>query len=392
MIVQDYAEQTREVEATAAYRVVISQATHDPAWDAFLAQTPGGHHMQTSVWSQVEAMRGWAAVRVIVSEGQHIVGGVQLLTRPVPMPLPQFLQPLLKPLMGTIGQVVMGPLVADNNPAVIQLVFDTIFHIAKKHRIRYLIMQPPYNGEALAQHLVWLGFQPSLTYRQMPATILLDLHPDIDSLFANMRKKHRQYVRQSIREGVTVREGTKEDVPAFYRIHKMTAERQDFKLAPLAYYLGLWDILSPHGYVKLLLSEYQGETITAELMLAFGDATLLLEHGWAERRDIRTNERAYWEAIAWSKSNSYRWCDLNGLDPEIARTIVNNEPVTDEMKHNWSFFKLGFGGSVILLPDAYDYIINPVIRWIYHKIPQKLQELVFHQVVVYARNSATVKE
>jgi hypothetical protein len=40
------------------YEVKTSDVTQDPAWDAFLAAVPGGHHVQTGLWSQVKALIG----------------------------------------------------------------------------------------------------------------------------------------------------------------------------------------------------------------------------------------------------------------------------------------------------------------------------------------------
>ena len=79
------AESERVSAAGAGYRTRVSYESDDPAWDAFLAATPGGDHLQTSLWAQVKAPFGWRAARVVVTRDDRIVGGVQLLIRPLPL-------------------------------------------------------------------------------------------------------------------------------------------------------------------------------------------------------------------------------------------------------------------------------------------------------------------
>ena len=79
------------------YQLRVAHETEDPAWDTFLAETPGGHHVQTSLWAQVRAAAGWRAVRVVARRGDGIVAGAQVLIRPLP-------------LVGAIGYVPRGPL------------------------------------------------------------------------------------------------------------------------------------------------------------------------------------------------------------------------------------------------------------------------------------------
>ena len=55
----------------------------DPEWDSFVERTPGGHHVQSSLWAQVKAVVGWLLLRVIAVRDGVIVGGAQILTRPI---------------------------------------------------------------------------------------------------------------------------------------------------------------------------------------------------------------------------------------------------------------------------------------------------------------------
>src|SRR5262245_16348561 len=121
----------RERISGPSYQIRLSQATEDPDWDAFVAQTPGGDHVQTSLWAQVKAAANWRAARVVVAHGQTVVAGAQLLFRPLP-------------LAGAIGYVPKGPLVAVDDPALRALIMDQLVHAARALHVRYLAVQPPY--------------------------------------------------------------------------------------------------------------------------------------------------------------------------------------------------------------------------------------------------------
>ena len=107
------------------YRVRISSAAEDPDWDAFLAATPGGHHVQGTGWAQIKAQAGHRAARVVVSLDDRIVAGATLLMRP------------LRPF-GAIGYVPRGPLIAADDPALSGLVMEQLHRVAKAHRVRLL--------------------------------------------------------------------------------------------------------------------------------------------------------------------------------------------------------------------------------------------------------------
>ncbi len=71
--------------STTNYQVRISDELEDPDWDAFLEKTPGGHHVQTSLWAQLKASFSWRTVRILVTQGEKIIAGAQLLMRTLPL-------------------------------------------------------------------------------------------------------------------------------------------------------------------------------------------------------------------------------------------------------------------------------------------------------------------
>jgi lipid II:glycine glycyltransferase (peptidoglycan interpeptide bridge formation enzyme) len=333
--------------------VEYSSALSDPVWDAFVAGTAGGHHVQTSLWAQVKASLGWQVERVLVTVGGRLVAGCQLLHRALPF-------------AGGLGYVSQGPLLATDNPGLATLMLQALHDRARARRIAYLAVQPPHRAAAVVSCLTTGGFRPSWLQVAPTATVVLDLKPSLEVLLAQMKRQTRQNIRRSEREGLTVREGSAADLPVFLALHRATGRRQKFEPYPERYFGVLWRILQPAGFVRLFMAEYQGQPVSALLVVPFGETVIAKLLGWSGLHGAqRPNEAVFWAAIQWAKTAGYCQFDLEGLDPASARRILNNEPLPEAWKHSPDFFKLGFGGRVELC-EAYDYIYNKLARRIYH--------------------------
>jgi lipid II:glycine glycyltransferase (peptidoglycan interpeptide bridge formation enzyme) len=342
------------------YQVRISHDTEDPDWDAFLAHTPGGHHVQTSLWAQVKALLGWRAVRVVVTQGERIVAGAQMLMRPLS-------------LLGSVGYIPKGPLFASGDPLVARLVVDELEQVAKAHRSQYLVVQPPCEVEALGDRLLCKGFEPSSTQVAPVATVAINLAKDLDDILGQMKAGTRRNIRLGQRKGITMREGTVGDLPAFHRLLVATGQRQGFSPYPEEYFAEMWRVLGPRGHVRLFLAEYAGEAVSALLLIPFGDTVIYKKGAWSGRHgNRRPNEALHWMAIKWAKAQGYHYYDFEGIDPEAAGAIAHGEPLPDSLTQTVTRFKLGFGGQVFLYPGPYDYVCNPVLRWAHATLYRKI--------------------
>ena len=82
----------------------------------------------------------------------------------------------------------------------------------------------------------------------------------------------------------------------------------------------------------------------------------------------------HWTAIKWSKAQGYRYYDLGKIEPVAAEAVQRSEPLTGDLIRSVSRFKLGFGGDARLMPGAYDYVYNPILRWAYSVIYQRIAD------------------
>jgi lipid II:glycine glycyltransferase (peptidoglycan interpeptide bridge formation enzyme) len=343
-------------DVTAGCTVSVSHAVEDRHWNAFVATVPCGDYVQTSLWAQVKAIAGWRAARIIIRYAGAIIAGAQLLIRPVPH-------------CGAIGYVPRGPLLARKDPEVLGLVIDALHREARSQHLPYLVVQPPRNDTALGPYLIASGFGPSPIQAATTVTSRIDLSRSRDHIWAQMHKQTRQNIRRGLRRGVTVREGTENDLAVFHQLHVAASERRRLPPYPMENLRQMWAAFAPYGYVRLFLAEYEGEAVAAHLTIPFGDTLLSKRSGWSARRGSpKANETLEWGVIQWAKARGYHYYDLDGLDPSAACYAGDSKRLPDPLKQTWTSYKLGFGGDVVVFPRAYDYVYSPLVRPVFRAV------------------------
>ncbi len=254
------------------YRVWLSGKAEDPDWDAFLALTPCGHHLQTSLWAQVKAAVGWRAARVIVMRADGIVaGGADADTSATPCRLRRL--------------HAWGPVDISEDPKVEQILMQQLHQLAKAHRVQYMVVQPPPGGEPLAHRLPNWGFRPSRVNAMPTATVLIDLSKGLDGVLAEMKEQTRKNIRRGLRRGIVVREGTESDLRNVYRFVVATSERQKGPVYPEVHIHELWRVLHPRGYLKLFVAEHEGGRVYSDRHPIQG-YRLFKTFGWSENTQI----------------------------------------------------------------------------------------------------------
>ncbi len=338
--------------AHAAYQTRVSFRSEDSEWDAFLAATPSGHYAQTSLWARVKSVLGWRAARIVVTQGERMVGGVQLLLRSIPF-------------MGAIGYVPKGPVVGSDDPTLAKLLIEKVREFTGANRVQYLRIEPPCNSESLVQDLLGCGFRPSSAEATPSATLLIDLTQQIDDILAQMKARTRANIRHGLRNAaIRFREGTEIDLPVVQRLLLATSERQKFPPYPEEYIFQFWRMFRLAGYIRLFLVEHGNEAVSAMLAVTYKDTMLRKIVAWSGfHGNQKPNELLDWGAIRWAKSHGYRYYDFEDIDGRAARDVLPGRPAPPNAARNVSSYKLAFGGKVTLFPQSLDYIYNPALRW-----------------------------
>jgi lipid II:glycine glycyltransferase (peptidoglycan interpeptide bridge formation enzyme) len=351
----------REIDSSTTFQLStsVTETLSDPRWDAFVERAPGGSHIQTSLWGQVKASSGWHVRRLVIEHQGNIVGGAQFLLRKVPV-------------LGYVGYVSHGPLLAANDPRLGAHVIREMKRTAAQERIRFLIVQPPHGNEALGQHLQEWGFQPGTTAVAPTATVLVDLTATEDEILAQMRQKTRQNIRSAQKKGMIAREGSEEDLDTFYQLLEVASERRGFSPEPPDFYKELCRVMEPAGYLKIFLAEHEGETISSLVITPFGDTVVCKRGAWSGKQPgLHPNHFIFWSVMRWGKANGYRYCDLDGIERERAVDILDGNNLHAERKYSTDDFKTQFGGEVRLLPGPLEYVPNPLLRWLYNGVVKR---------------------
>ncbi len=359
-------EQATLKPVSATHRIEWSSAPTDPAWDAFLATHPDGHHAQSTAWSRLKAQLGWQVLRLLLTKDGVICGGAQLLRRNVA-------------IGGAIAHLPKGPLIAasalHDEPRLTRYLLDEVQRMVQQQRIHYLLLQPPDHGWTLLSQLEERGLQPSLTTAMPTATVLIDLQQSREEILAGMKKKRRYGVRRSAKDGITVRAGTAADLPLLQQLLSATSERQGFTPFQLDYLQTMWQLFAPRGQIQLLIADYAGQPVSAQLLLAFGDTVAAKLFGWSgEHGERRPNEALDWASICWAKEAGYRYYDLEGIAPEAADALRHGKPLPTHLAQTPTSYKVDFGGKIVRYPPPLEYIANPLLRAGYRHIYPRLRE------------------
>jgi lipid II:glycine glycyltransferase (peptidoglycan interpeptide bridge formation enzyme) len=353
------------VFAIKQYKVRISNEVVDKQWDRFLERTPYGHHVQTSLWAQIKSSLGWQSVRIIITKNEKIVAGAQILFRSIP-------------LLGNVGFVSKGPLLAIHDDELENFVVAELQRLVRQFRIQHLIVQPPGSENKFENNFSEHNFLPSSTEVAPPATLLIDLSKDEETIMSEMSAKTRYNVRLSGRRGITIREGTEQDLDIYYSILKATGERQNFSPYPKKYFTEMWRVFHPTGHIRLTVAEFENQFVSAQLAVPFGDTVINKLSVWSgDHGSHRPNEALQWESIQWAKRNRYRYYDFEGIKPSAVPTVQNGKPLPESLKQSVTSYKLGFGGQAVLFSKPYVYLYNPLYRWAFNNLYPKLKDLKF---------------
>ena len=299
---------------------------------------------------------GYRTRRFVLDDGNVIVGGAQLLIRPLP-------------LGGSVAYVPLGPVLGSASPEIVENLVARIHSIAERQKIIYLAVQAPRGQEALNANLQACGFSSSLVDVAPNASVLLDLSQSLDALLGKMHKTTRYDIKAAQRKGITVRQGSEGDLGILQRLLLATANRQQFRTLDEKYLSQVWRLFSLREHIKMFVAEYEGQPISAAVVMAFGDTATYWKGGWSGEHGNRyPNEALQWTAIQWAKAQGYRYYDMGGIPRALAKAVLDGESVRKQGNYSVGFYKLGFGGQVELFPQALGYVYHPLLRRIWSAI------------------------
>ena len=335
----------------------------EESWDAFVAAGNPGSYLQLAGWSAVKRVNGWTNVRVAgaapAGSGRALdasgaapdgsgapVGAQILLRRPRPLPW-------------AFAYAPRGPVTHNWTTDTIGAFTTEVRSLPTTiGRVSHLRIDPEIERDgpldpdgALRRSFRSAGWRPAAPI-QPNATRIIDLAPDEETLWGDLRKKWRQYVNKARTAGITVSDAEGDALPEFYRVYRETADRAGFLIRTEQAYRDIWEAYRPAGNARLLFARRADGEALATLFLVRAGTRVVEPYGGmtADGGESRANYLLKWEAIRTSREQGATSYDLWGL-------------ATGGIAH----FKTGFGGREVQYIGAWDLVLDPLGRQAYER-------------------------
>jgi peptidoglycan pentaglycine glycine transferase (the first glycine) len=333
----------------------------DPTeWNAALATLLSRHVLQSWEWGQFKSRWGWSPRYLLYEESGQTRGAALILRRTVG----RFLNILYVP---------KGPALDYSDAALADRVLGKLAEIAQQDRSIFVKIDPDLaaSDRSILLDRSWRSSREQIQFRN---TVLIDLTPNEDQLLGAMKPKTRYNIRLAQKKGVSIREGTMNDLELLYSMYAETSQRDGFLIRPLDYYRDAWGSFIQSGSAQPLIAEVEGQAVAGLILFHFADRAWYM-YGMSRNvhRDLMPNHLLQWQAMQWAKSRGCTVYDLWGAPDEL------NE--NDSM---WGVYKFkeGLGGKFAEHVGAYDFVASRFWYWVYSVAMPKVLDVMRrrHQV------------
>lgn len=232
----------------------------------------------------------------------------------------------------------------------------------------FLRLEPLEDGTA---HLARFGKVRPTDSVQPKQTVVIDLSQAEDALLAQMKSKHRYNIRLSERQGVTT-EFYHQEAPAqfdrFWKLLTETADRHTFRTHDRAHYLHMLEELAPAGMAHVGFATYEGTDLAGMLFITHAGVTTYLHGGSTQvKKELMAPHLLHWRAMQWAKQSGSHTYDFWGSNA-VQTSDGEWEPRANHPSAGTTRFKLGFGGTVVQFPGAFDLVLKPIPYTLYNGI------------------------
>ena len=354
-------------------------------WNSIIAKLPNPHFLQTYEWGQVKAKYGWEPIYVVWDKqgNMQVEKNVIRLSSFVFPPSAALIlkrQILRNGFAARLSILYLpkGPLLDWTNEALRNRVLDDLQSFARKQGAIFLKMDPdvvlgtgiPNNqddaldngGQAVMSELKRRGWGYASDQIQFKNTVLIHLNPSEEEILGRMKQKTRYNIRLAERKGVSVRVGTKDDLPILYKMYAETSVRDGFVIRDEGYYQTVWNLFmnSSDPTCEPLIAQINGEAVASIFVFYFARRAYYV-YGMSRdaHREKMPTYLLQWEAMRRAKAKGCSVYDLWGA-PDVF----------NESDSLWGVyrFKEGFGGKVIRTLGAWDFAPNPLWYKLYSEI------------------------
>ena len=187
---------------------------------------------------------------------------------------------------------------------------------------------------------------------QPEATRIVDISVAEEVILAQMHPKGRYNIGVAKKHGVTITEGTENDLDAFYELLQGTGGRDGFQISQKSHYARF--LASLEGSF-MLLAYHAGMPIAGLMGVQWGQTTIYYYGASSyEHRHLMAPYLLQWEAMRRTKARGAQHYDLLGISHDQASPDDPWWGITD--------FKRKFGGMVVSYPPEQMIVLKPALK------------------------------
>ena len=275
----------------------------------FLQNNPKTNFMQSPEWARVKTE--WKNEFITVEdENGNIKGTMSILLRKVPF------------INRHIMYAPRGFVCDVHDKETLKELTIKAQEIAKKYRAFIFRLDPDVlqSDEEFKKIITELGYKTKKNIKNIGQVLqpkyvfrLNVKDKTEEELLQSFESKTRYNIRLAGRKGVTVRQGTRDDLKIFYDIMKTTGSRDDFFIRPLSYFQKIYDEMG-EKHARIYIAEFEGEPIAATMPIYYGNKVWYLYGGSSNKHiNLMPNYLIQWEMIKWAIEEKCDWYDFRGV-------------------------------------------------------------------------------
>ena len=306
----------------------ILTKSDEEEYTRFLENHERCNFQQSLEWSKVKT--NWIKEVILAEDSsKKIIGSLMVWIRKIP-------------IFGNIMYSPRGPVCDIHNIEVLKQITEGAKELAKKYKAIVIRIEPDIKTDDTTFRDIMLNLGYSI--RDDGKNFKDDIQPrhvfrldtkdkTEDEIFKNFHQKTRYNVRLATKKGVTVKDGTKEDLKDFHKIMVTTGIRDGFITRSLSYFEKMYDELGPE-HMKILMAYYDGKPISGVIPIMYGNKTWYLYGASSnEHRNLMPNYLLQWEMIKLAIQRKSDIYDLRGV------------PGIEDDSNGLYRFKKGFGAE-----------------------------------------------
>ena len=329
----------------------------------FVNSNSNAHFMQSSEWARVKG--NWKNEVILVRDDSgKIAGCMSVLIQKIPV------------LNYSMLYCPRGPVCDADDKIVFGKLMDSLKELAKREKAFIFRMDPavPNSDENFRK-------MAEINEISLKSNINHDINKVIqpkyemelsikdkteDELLSSFSQKTRYNIRLAAKKGVTIEEGTIDDIDEFFSILTETSQRDQFTIRNVSYYKKVYDIMKERDHVKLYFAKYNDKRIATTLEVIYGNKAWYLYGGsLREHSNVMPNYLLQWTMIKEAMKRGCEYYNFGGVSGYI-----------DEHASGYGVFrfKKGFNPEFIEYVDELYIIFKPLTNTLFN-IANKLRRL-----------------